>query len=486
MTHILDIIKNSAKKFPNKTAIIFENKKLTYLELYDEIINFSNSLRCVPKGSVISMYFQNSIDFVITYFGILNSSCIAHIVPYSISEPNFINQINSSNPYLILTSKNNFDYLSQFKINKNIEIFNEIKETSTSDLTNQNYFDDFAYLIYTSGTTSIPKGVGVTHSNVLFTTKNIVNILKYSPSDIDILPLPLYHSFGLGCMHTSFFVGSTLILHQNASNLEELFVSINKHKATTLSSVPSTLTKILEYFSNEEIEKKMENLRLIITNSTSISENTVKRYEQILKNGNLATYYGLTEASRSTFMIFDKQNKEKSVGIPAPHVNIKLINEKGCEDKIGTIWINGPNVIKKYWNDSSDGKNIVNDWLNTGDIGSLDSDGYLYINGRLDDMINVSGEKVFPEEIETVVLQIKGIKEAAAVGMDHKIFGQVVKLFVNKVEDSHITKSEIMSYCIRNLERYKVPLKIEFVESLPRTDYGKIQRSKLRSEKFGF
>ena len=192
-------------------------------------------------------------------------------------------------------------------IHKVLKALNEIKTKKIDNVSKTTNENNYAYLIYTSGTTSIPKGVGITHSNALFTTNNIVNVLKYTSSDIDVMPLPLYHSFGLGCMHTTFFVGSTLILHQNATDLNQLADSISYHNASTFSSVPSTLSKLLETFSTDKMNDIFSNLRLIMTNSTSIPENTVKQFEQILKSGNLATYYGLTEASRSTFMIFDKK-----------------------------------------------------------------------------------------------------------------------------------------------------------------------------------
>ena len=134
-----------------------------------------------------------------------------------------------------------------------------------------------------------------------------------------------------------------------------------------------------------------------------------------------------------------------------------------------------------YTNKNSE-KNIVDGWLNTGDIGYFDSEGFLFLSGRVDDVINVSGEKVFPEEVESVVLELKGVKGAAVIGVDHKIFGQVVKLFIHKEEDSDLSISQIMSHCIRKLERYKVPVKIEFIDKIPRTDYGKIRRSELRSD----
>ncbi|MEM2160391.1 MAG: fatty acid--CoA ligase family protein, partial [Candidatus Nitrosotenuis sp.] len=338
--------------------------------------------------------------------------------------------------------------------------------------------NDLAYLLYTSGTTSEPKGVAISHSIMEFTTKNIVQVLDYTNSDVDILPLPLYHSFGLGCFHTSLCVGSTLILLKNANDLENILRSIKKYKATTLAAIPATLTKLLK-FDKTILQDCFSKMRLVITNSTTIPVDTVRQFNGLLKNGNLATYYGLTEASRSTFMIFDKTNRrEKSVGKPAPNVYVKIVNDN--KSKEGEIWIKGNNVIKNYWNNPDADKNLIAGWLRTNDIGYFDDENYLFLLGRNKAHLKVAGEKIIPYEIEEVVKQLSGVEDAVAFGIDHEIFGQIIKLNVVKSKDSDLDKSMILSHCIKNLEKFKIPTKIDFVEKLPKTDHGKVKRFMLK------
>ena len=303
--------------------------------------------------------------------------------------------------------------------------------------------------------------------------------MEYKKTDREILPLSLSHSFGLGCLHTGLYVGSTIILHKNSTNIENILNSISEYHATTLAAVPATLSKMVEnYYGNTKLD--CENLRLIITNTTTISENIIKKIMRVLKIGKIATYYGLTEASRSTFMVFDeKLGKYDSVGLPASNIEIKIESSDDLE-KNGEICIKGPNVIESYWENEEMDRNIENGWLKTSDIGHLDEEGYLYLNGRIDDMINVGGEKVIPSEIEMVVNELEGIKEAVAVGIPHNTFGQVVKLFAKKNNESKIQESEIIRYCVKKLERYKVPVSIQFVDEFPRTEYGKIKRYKLK------
>ena len=472
--NIINFLENCVEKYPTKIALVDEERHLTFQQLYQEVQNFSSRIAFLNKN-VISLVAENSTSFIIGYLGIINSGKIAHLIPSEISEFNLLNQIRSADSEAIIcsnTAKKNLNYTS---VKIPLFEFSEIKSQSASDGNNFKV-NDLAYLTYTSGTTSEPKGVAVSHAMTEFTTKNIVKELGYSNSDVDVLPLPMYHSFGLGCFHTSLCVGSTLVLLKNANNLECVLESLKKYNATTLAAIPATLTKFLK-FDRSVLENYFANIRLVITNSTLVPKNTVQNFKQILKKGNLATYYGLTEASRSTFMIFDKNNgREESVGRAAPGVEIKIVNENNND---GEIWIKGNNVIKKYWNNVKADKNIVDGWLQTGDIGYFE-DGYLFLKGRNDDMINVGGEKIMPYEIEEVVKQIPGVDDVAAFGIEHEIFGQVVKLNVVKSKDSDLDKSKILTYCMKNLEKFKIPSKIDFVESLPKTDYGKVKRFMLK------
>lgn len=481
MNIITDFLEDSVKKYPDKIALVTSGKEYTYNELHELVRSFSSSLIQYPKNSVISLLFENSVEFVISYLGTLLAGCIAHLIPPSISDSNFIDQIKSAQPKIIITSNEflkkiermDFSGVEKLEISKMLSGRKSYVERKPSP-------EDIAYLIYTSGTTSNPKGVPITHSNSVFTTHNIMNVLNYSESDIHVLPLPLFHSFGLGCLHTSLGTGSTLVLHQNMTDVPKVLSLMKIYKATTFAAVPATLKKIL-YDSSDKLVQYFSELRLILTNSTSISPDTVKGFKKILKNGKLATYYGLTEASRSTFMIFDDNGERyTSVGLPAPGVQIKIVNEKGEIGDKGVIWIRGNNVIKKYWNNPQADKNIIEGWLRTGDIGYIDHQGYLYLTGRIDDVINIGGEKVMPEEVERVVNLLPGIEEAVAIGIRHEIFGQVVKLFVRKSDESTIEKSDILSHCMKNLERYKIPVAIEFVNEFPRTEYGKVKRFMLQ------
>ena len=474
MNTINKFLIDSSKANPEKLALIDENSEFTFSELEERVMKFSSFLNQFEEKSVISLLFDNTSEFVISYLGIINSGCVAHLIPTGISQHNLQNQVSSAEPKLALTSNSYFERIENIEL-ENLEKlrFSDVKEISSKDRIPSS--TDYAYLIYTSGTTSTPKGVPITHSSCDFSTKNIAKTLHYSKNDIDLLPLQMSHSFGLGCLHTSLYVGSTLILQKNPKP-EDILESIKKYNATTLAAIPSTLSNITSNNNNDSLNQ-LSNLRLIITNSTFFPPETIRKLKSILREGIVATYYGLTEASRSTFMIFDNQKKIESVGKPSDGVEIKIHDTN--DDNIGEIWIRGPNVIDDYWKKQYS-ENKSNDWLKTGDLGKFDDEGFLYILGRVDDLINVSGEKVYPQEIERIVKVLSGVEEVVAIPMKHKSFGEVVKLFVRKTVASKVTSTDILTHCIKNLERFKVPAKIEFVEDFPRTDYGKIKRFMLK------
>ena len=437
MNTIVDYFKNNVRDSPKKTALIYDKQILSYEQLNKLVSSTSASISNLEKKSVVSIFIENYSDFIISYLGILNAGLIAHLIPTYLSNQKIKQQLDNANPSLIISSNSLIDKINDIQYKCKKVVVTELTSNKFMETFHNSAVEDIACLIYTSGTTANPKGVSITHSNYVFTTNNIIKILNYNKSDINILPLPLSHSFGLGCLHASLFVGATLVVLENAMDTMLILESIKKNSATTLAAIPLTLTKILKEH-NSIISDYLSRIRLIITNSTSIPVETVKNYQKILKNGS--------------------SNELES----------------------GEILIKGKNVITKYWNNVQADENIIDNWLRTGDLGHKDSDGYLYLDGRLDNLINTAGEKVLPEDIEKVVKVLTGIDDVIAVGVKNEMFGQVVKIFVQKSFYSKITKSDILTHCIKNLERFKVPREIEFVENFSRNEFGKIQRFKLQ------
>ena len=345
-----------------------------------------------------------------------------------------------------------------------------------------NQFNETSSIIFTSGTTSKPKGVKLSHKNVLTATNNIAKMIGLQSGDIEINSLSLSHSFGLGCLHAIFLQGATSIIFKNTINLKEILKKGLSENATGFVGVPTTFYKILDSF--DELFSSIFSIRYLLTNTAPMKKESILEIMRLFPKANFYTYYGLTEASRSTFLLFNKnKNKINSVGKPAPGIEIKILDDNGknlSTNQIGEITIKGDNVITNYWNNSKADNSINYGWLKTGDVGYLDSDGFLYLKSRKDDMLNVGGEKFTPEEVELVIKEIPEILDVGVIGIPNEHFGQVPIAFI--VTNNKISSAYIIKQCNEKLERYKIPQKIIFLDNIPKTDSGKIQRNILKSK----
>ena len=484
MKSINEIIDNSTKKNPSKSAVIFDDLVLSYDELLQKTNCLSNFIQDkTTPGKVISLLYENSPFFIISYFSILKSGCIAHIIPPTISDFNLKEQIKETNPEMIL-SNNNFKHkLNRTElIKQTFFINNDSKFFKLTDDFYGNKFNETSSIIFTSGTTSKPKGVKLTHKNVLTATSNIVKMIGLQSNDVEINSLSLSHSFGLGCLHAIFLQGGTSIIFKNTINLKEILKDGLSQNATGFVGVPSTFYKILDSF--DELFSSISSIRYLLTNTAPMKKESILEIIKLFPKSNFYTYYGLTEASRSTFLLFNKnKSKINSVGKPAPGIEIKILDDGGKKlstNEIGEITIKGDNVIASYWNNSKADNSINYGWLKTGDIGYFDSDGFLYLKSRKDDMLNVGGEKFTPEEVELVLKEIPELLDAGVIGIPNELFGQVPIAFV--VTNSKVSSAYIIKKCNEKLERYKIPQKIIFLDQIPKTDSGKIQRNVLKSK----
>ena len=485
MKSIHEILDNSAGKFTHKSAIIFDDLRLSYDELLNKTQFLSNLIQeKISSGNVISILSENSPFFIMSYFSILKSGCIAHIIPPGISDFNLKEQIKETNPEMILSNTSFEKKLNRTGlIKKTFFVENESKllESNNNDFYG-NKFHEVSSIIFTSGTTSKPKGVKLTHKNVLTATSNIVKMISLQPNDIEINSLSLSHSFGLGCLHAIFLQGATSLIFKNTINLNEILKKGKHENATGFVGVPTTFYQILNSFT--ELFSSTSSIRYLLTNTSPMKKESILQIINLFPKANFYTYYGLTEASRSTFLLFNKnKNKLESVGKPAPGVEIKILDDDGksvSTNQTGEIFIKGDHVIKNYWNNSKADESIENRWLKTGDLGYFDSDGFLFLKSRKDDLINVGGEKFHPEEVELVIKEIPEILDVAVIGIPNDLFGQLPIAFV--VPNNEITSTQIINNCSKKLERYKIPIKILFLDEIPKTDSGKIKRNTLRSK----
>lgn len=343
--------------------------------------------------------------------------------------------------------------------------------------------DELALILYTSGTTGAPKGVMLSHANLLANAQAVAHYLRLGQDDSVLCVLPFYYAYGASVLHTHLISGATVYLAKNLVFPNLILDALATHRITGFSGVPSTFALLLDHLAGREHD--LSALRYLTQAGGAMTANLTARLRAVLPGPQLYLMYGQTEAtSRLTWLPPEQLNaKPGSVGIPVEGVEIRIVREDGATaaaGETGDVWVRGPNVMLGYWrNLEATRSTLQNGWLRTGDMGHVDGDGYLYLAGRRSDMIKTGAHRVHPADVEEAIAEIPGVIEAAVVGVDDEVLGQVVKAFVVVERLTGQLSNEIKAHCRARLAPYKIPRHIEFVSSLPRTASGKVQRAQL-------
>jgi long-chain acyl-CoA synthetase len=338
---------------------------------------------------------------------------------------------------------------------------------------------------YTGGTTGTAKGAMLTNQNLLanmLQIKACLDTMLKEGKEITLCPLPMYHIFAfvVNCLAMMSY-GSMNILVVNARDIKSVIKEFKKHKITLMTGVNSLYNALLH--EKEFVTLDFSSLHVSVGGAMAIQRAVNDRWREVTGR-NLVEGYGMTESSPVISVNpIDGSGRIGTVGLPVPSTEVRIADEHDNVLPIGQtgeIQVRGPQVMLGYYNKPDEtAKTIRNGWLCTGDVGVIDEDGYLRVVDRIKDMIIVSGFKVFPNEVEDVIALHPKVKECACVGINSEKSGECVKLFVVK-KDSSLKEKELMEYCKENLTGYKMPKEIEFRDSLPKTNVGKILRRELR------
>ncbi|MYF71616.1 MAG: AMP-binding protein [Proteobacteria bacterium] len=346
--------------------------------------------------------------------------------------------------------------------------------------------DDIAFLQYTGGTTGVAKGAMLTHRNMV---ANILQISAWSkpylqgPGDIGAAPLPLYHIFALTVNLFLFFeLGGHDMLVTNPRDLPSFIKDLAREPVTLVTGVNTLFAALLESPDFRELD--FSKLKICLGGGMAVQSDIAARWKD-LTGQNLCQGYGLTETSPVvTANPLDGREFNGSVGLPIPSTDVEIRDDDGNTlsiGEIGEICVRGPQVMRGYWQRPEATAEILSDdgWLQTGDIGRMDEQGFVYIEDRKKDMIIVSGFNVYPNEVEDVATAHPGVLEAAAIGIPHEQSGEAVRLFVVR-RDPELPADDVIAHCREQLTRYTVPREVVFREDMPKTNVGKILRRELR------
>lgn len=538
----------AVEKWKNKPALIFYGKKMSYLELKDQIDRFATALYDlgIRKGDTVALFLLNCPQFVIAYFGALRIGAVLtpispvyvtpevkHQLEDSHAETiicldilyDFVEKTNVGLKRIILTSID--EYLPSLKkavgksilktVYQKMEVpLIKIKEGENTywfqDLIKKsqpnppkieiNPKEDLAALPYTGGTTGPPKGAMLTHFNIF--AMQAINQTFYSYSfkkgknlvegkETVIAFLPFYHIYGQVVLLLSGIIRGYTLVILTTPDIDDVLSSLGGYDATFFLGVPGLFELLKDYDKTSRVDWKR--LKFIVSGADSLLEDTAKTWER--RTGTLIHEgYGQTETSSGICVSPVGRPKIGSFGVPLPNTVVAIVHPDTAQmvplGEIGELVVRGPQVMKGYWNRPEETEKSFLEiagekWLMTGDLVRMDEEGYVHFYDRKRDLIKYKGYSVFAREIEEVLKTHPKIKEAAVIGVPDPKVGANIKAVIVLEADARgkMSEEEIVSHCQEKLAHYKVPKIIEFRGEVPRTDVGKVSRRELREEREG-
>ncbi len=527
---ISDLFFESCKQFRDKPAFINFGSEMSFEELFFLTNDFAGFLqsRGLKKGDRIALQMPNILQYPVVMFaalrmGLIVVNCnplytpseIKHqlknsgakaIVAFNGSAANLSEILDQTNietvviteigdllgwpKSLIVNASVKYikKMITPFQIANHFSFYEalDIGHSTRFDIPELNH-DDLAFLQYTGGTTGVAKGAMLSHGNVIANMLQMVAWMKpllKTGEEVTVGALPLYHIFSmtLNCLAFMYY-GAANVLITNPRDLKGFIKTLKQYQFTAFPGLNTLFNGLMNHPDFGGID--FSALKISVAGGMALQNTVARNWSQKTKVP-IVEGYGLTETSPVTHCNpIDGTERIGTIGLPLPSTMVKLVDDNGKEVKgeAGELCIKGPQVMKGYWQNDAETKNIMLEggWLRTGDIATMDQDGFFKIVDRKKDMILVSGFNVYPNEIEDVVSSHPQVLEVAAIGIEDEKSGEVVKICVVK-KDPQLTEKELREFCKKSLTHYKIPKVIEFYDSLPKSAVGKILRKELRSK----
>jgi len=498
----IEVLLNSAKKFPKKPAIIFKDQPITFPQLKDFSFRFADSLinLGIKKGDRVAIYLPNWPEYIYSYLAIWSVGATAVPLDFMLIEEELVScMVHAEAKILIAKSKAGISLpalkgkchtLEQIilchEVAEPFLSFEELLEKGTNKTPSVDIQDnDYAIIFYTSGTTGRPKGVLVNYPQLGAPPKAMEFFVDLTEKDTTVCALPFSHLGGLVYLQNNIFIGITVVLMERFIPLEFL-KNVQNYKATCFWIVPSMYYAFLQLREFETLD--LSSLRWIVSFGASSSPDALRRFNQYCPHAHFLNGWGLTETNAPTVVLALGSKKIESIGRPAPWIQVKIFDENDRElplGEVGEIVVKGWVVTDGYYKDpEATALAMRNGWFHTGDLGRFDSDGDIYIVGRKKEMIKVAGEIVFEPEVETAIHKHPDVAEVAVIGVADKLRGEVPRAIVVLKEGRSLKAEDLQQFCRRHLAHFKIPHYFEFANSLPKNRVGKIDKEKLRQGQF--
>jgi long-chain acyl-CoA synthetase len=489
--NIRDLLFVSVEAYPERLALLTPEVTLTYAELGSLVARAASHLvtRVPGRDRRMAIIGDNHPAYVVGYLAAQSAGISTVEVGRYESLDRLEAIIDKTQCRFVLTDRQ--DVVEALKSKVHVALFTEFMEDighaeDTSGIKENNIDpNDEASIVFTSGTTNFPKGVVLTQANFCFIAEVVSQYLGLSPDDRYALILPMSHTYGKSIVLSTIRAGGTIVIINNFMDLQNFLKALADFKCTILSAVPYNAHVLLKWGNLSQHD--LSSLKKMTFSGNKLPASTIDKLLEKLPLVEIYSMYGLTESTtRACYMPPEHLLKKKeSCGKPLSGVELKITDESGAIlplGRIGQVFVKGPNVMRCYFQDPElTSQTIIDGWLNTGDLGRLDEDGFLYLEGREKEIIKCAGERISPLEIEEVILNHTEVSEVAVIGAPDPVLGEIVHAFVvPKSESMHL--KELRTYCAKHLTHHKIPRKYTIINELPKTPTGKVKKHLLREE----
>jgi len=508
-----DYLDYRAREHASDEFAVQGDRRITYGEAAAEVNRLANAFieAGLQPGDRIAILSKNSIEYAFTYFAASKAGVVPVPLNYRLAAAEWVYIVNDAGAKLIVAAdeyvgavdaiRTELTSVRQF-VGVNIEGMDGIEgwrdfgrwvggqPAHPPERASRISEDDDVYQMYTSGTTGHPKGAVITHGALAAQLTQVTSLVRASPGERGLIAVPMYHAAGAISSFVAIYWGAALYIHSDFNPVEVVRV-LDEERVTTTTLVPAMIQAIL-VFVPDAGKRAYKDLRQITYGASPIAEETLRRAMDVFKC-EFAQAYGMTETTAVLTYLFPEDHRRAireqpdlllSAGRPVLGTELRIVDE---DDKpvpngtIGEVIARGPQLMRCYWNlPDESAEALRGGWMHTGDAGTMDADGYIYIQDRVKDMIVSGGENVYPRVVEDVLFQHPAVGDVAVIGVPHEQWGETVKAIVVLKQGQAATEEEIIEFCRGRLGGFERPRSVDFVSELPRNPSGKVLKRQLR------
>ncbi|MBU2929609.1 class I adenylate-forming enzyme family protein [Winogradskyella psychrotolerans] len=481
--NVFDYLFDTSKHL-KKDFLLGSKATASFTNIYYDSLKIASYLKeTVGENQHITLISPNSAFFISAYLGILKSGNICVPLNFAVEQGNL--------DYILKTTESTTVFIPQslkhkLKFDAHIHLIDEDEHLAI--LSNQdliNFDSDFdknrvAEIIFTSGSTGEPKGVMISHQNIIANTEAIISYLKLTSKDVMCVVLPFFYCYGLSLLHTHLKVGGSLVLNNSFIFLGAVIKDLKQYKCTGFAGVPSHFQILLKKSKTFKTET-FPDLRYVTQAGGKLHAIFIEEFVDAFPNKAFYVMYGQTEATARLSYLPPEfiKIKPNSIGKAIPNVELKIVNDNGDTSAIneeGELLARGENVMLGYFKDiEATNLTIKNNWLHTGDIATMDKDGFIYVVARKKEIIKVGGKRVSPKEIEDVIIAIPEVEDCMISGFDDELLGEAIlaTIVLKNTHNEESMSNKILEECSKHLSSYKLPQKIDFVKTIQLSATGK-------------